>query len=202
MQASIIERVEGEGGCRFFSHRKHRQGARWLLPSPPLRAHAPQRRTCLRSSGHRDRGLRKTAGGTRVCRRGWSNVSMVTSFVGRCTSYLVFDEYHLDDLAAALAGLLARKPQLGSRRPVGEIRQAASTSRATVDLAESCGVEQCEGPSSPAPMTQWRQCANTSMPSTAVTSRRWQRPARTRCKFWTACRRMFGRGQQLPGTVA
>ena len=51
---------------------------------------------------------------------------------------LEFNEDHLDDsdaLAAALDDLLARKPHLASRRPIGEIGQGATPSAATVDLA-------------------------------------------------------------------
>ena len=51
---------------------------------------------------------------------------------------LPFDEDHLDDpeaLAAAVDDLLARKPHLASRKPVGNIGQGASGSTSTVDLA-------------------------------------------------------------------
>ena len=51
---------------------------------------------------------------------------------------LPFDEEHLDDpeaLAAAVDDLLARKPHLASRKPVGNIGQGASGSTSTVDLA-------------------------------------------------------------------
>lgn len=51
---------------------------------------------------------------------------------------LVYDEQHLTDvgaLAAAIDDLLARKPHLASRKPVGEIGQGASASAGTVDLA-------------------------------------------------------------------
>ena len=51
---------------------------------------------------------------------------------------LPFDEDHLDDpeaLAAAVDDLLARKPHLASRKPVGNIGQGASASSGTVDLA-------------------------------------------------------------------
>ena len=51
---------------------------------------------------------------------------------------LPYDEDHLDDpeaLAAAVDDLLARKPHLASRRPVGNIGQGASGSTSTVDLA-------------------------------------------------------------------
>ena len=51
---------------------------------------------------------------------------------------LPFDEEHLDDpeaLAAAVDDLLARKPHLASRKPVGNIGQGVSESRGTVDLA-------------------------------------------------------------------
>jgi hypothetical protein len=53
-------------------------------------------------------------------------------------SDLDFSEDHLDDpdtLAAALDDLLARKPHLASRRPIGEIGQGASPASSTVDLA-------------------------------------------------------------------
>jgi hypothetical protein len=51
---------------------------------------------------------------------------------------LPFDAEHLDDadkLAAAVDDLLARKPHLANRRPMGEIGQGASPSVGTVDLA-------------------------------------------------------------------
>lgn len=51
---------------------------------------------------------------------------------------LPYDEEHLDDpeaLAAAVDDLLARKPHLASRKPVGNIGQGASGSTSTVDLA-------------------------------------------------------------------
>ncbi len=51
---------------------------------------------------------------------------------------LAFNEDHLDDpdaLAAAVDDLLARKPHLASRKPMGEIGQGATPSTATVDLA-------------------------------------------------------------------
>lgn len=51
---------------------------------------------------------------------------------------LPFDEEHLDDpeaLAAAVDDLLARKPHLASRKPIGNIGQGASASVGTVDLA-------------------------------------------------------------------
>jgi hypothetical protein len=40
---------------------------------------------------------------------------------------------------------------------------------------------------------QWAQCANTPVPSTAVTRRRWQRPAPTRCRISTECRLTSGK---------
>lgn len=51
---------------------------------------------------------------------------------------IAFNADHLDDpakLAAAIDELLARKPHLASRRPVGEIGQGPSPSAGTVDLA-------------------------------------------------------------------
>lgn len=51
---------------------------------------------------------------------------------------LPFDEEHLDDpeaMSAAVDDLLARKPHLASRKPVGNIGQGASGSTSTVDLA-------------------------------------------------------------------
>ncbi|MBA2785700.1 hypothetical protein H1J40_05855 [Mycobacterium canettii] len=52
---------------------------------------------------------------------------------------LPFDAEHLDDadkMAAAIDDLLARKPHLVNRRPVGDIGQGATSSGAgTVDLA-------------------------------------------------------------------
>lgn len=53
-------------------------------------------------------------------------------------SDLPFDDAHLDDpdaLTAALDDLLARKPHLASRRPVGSIGQGAAPTSETVDLA-------------------------------------------------------------------
>ena len=49
-----------------------------------------------------------------------------------------FDETHLDSpdsLADAIDELLARKPHLASRRPIGDIGQGATPSASTVDLA-------------------------------------------------------------------
>jgi hypothetical protein len=51
---------------------------------------------------------------------------------------LPFDESHLDDnetLTAAIDELLARKPHLAARRPIGEIGQGAKPSSGSVDLA-------------------------------------------------------------------
>jgi hypothetical protein len=51
---------------------------------------------------------------------------------------LPYSEEHLAEpgaLAAALDDLLARKPHLASRKPVGEIGQGATTSSGSVDLA-------------------------------------------------------------------
>lgn len=53
-------------------------------------------------------------------------------------SDLEFDDAHLDDadaLNAAVDELLARKPHLASRRPVGAIGQGATSSATSVDLA-------------------------------------------------------------------
>ena len=53
-------------------------------------------------------------------------------------SDLPFDEAHLSDpdtLTAALDELLARKPHLASRRPVGDIGQGVSAVASSVDLA-------------------------------------------------------------------
>jgi hypothetical protein len=53
-------------------------------------------------------------------------------------SDLPFDEEHLDDpdaLTAAVEDLVAHKPHLAARRPVGEIGQGVSSSPASVDLA-------------------------------------------------------------------
>lgn len=53
-------------------------------------------------------------------------------------SDLPFDDAHLDDpdaLTAALDDLLARKPHLASRRPVGSIGQGAAPTSETVDLS-------------------------------------------------------------------
>lgn len=51
---------------------------------------------------------------------------------------LPFDAEHLDDpdkLSTAVDDLLARKPHLASRRPMGEIGQGATGSAGNVDLA-------------------------------------------------------------------
>ncbi|WP_044080337.1 hypothetical protein [Mycobacterium canetti] len=51
---------------------------------------------------------------------------------------LPFDAEHLDDpdkLTAAIDDLLARKPHLTNRRPIGDIGQGATPSGSTVDLA-------------------------------------------------------------------
>ena len=51
---------------------------------------------------------------------------------------LAYDETHLQDadaLTAAIDDLLARKPNLATRRPTGEVGQGASVAVETVDLA-------------------------------------------------------------------
>lgn len=51
---------------------------------------------------------------------------------------LAFDEAHLDDpdaLTAAIDDLVAKKPHLAARRPIGEIGQGATKSADTVNLA-------------------------------------------------------------------
>ena len=51
---------------------------------------------------------------------------------------LAFDEAHIDDadaLSAALDDLVAKKPHLAARRPIGEIGQGATKSADTVNLA-------------------------------------------------------------------
>jgi hypothetical protein len=122
-------------GAASFSHQAPRQGARWLLPT---RRPGPMPRdvelVCARP------GLEIAVYGSHQEEHGFAGGDGHTSygdvFHGACTSsYLVFGEDHLDDLAAALDDLLARKAHLASRRPVGENRQGASTSPATVDLA-------------------------------------------------------------------
>lgn len=53
-------------------------------------------------------------------------------------SDLAFDAAHLDDaeaLATAIDELVARKPHLASRRPMGDVGQGATVSNAPVDLA-------------------------------------------------------------------
>lgn len=53
-------------------------------------------------------------------------------------SDLAFDDAHLDDadaLNAAVDELLARKPHLASRRPVGDVGQGVSVPASSVDLA-------------------------------------------------------------------
>ena len=53
-------------------------------------------------------------------------------------SDLTFDEAHLGDqdaLSAWIDDLLARKPQLASRRPTGDVGQGASGPSSSVDLA-------------------------------------------------------------------
>lgn len=53
-------------------------------------------------------------------------------------SDLPFDEAHLGDpdaLTAAVDELLARKPHLASRRPVGDVGQGVSVPASSVDLA-------------------------------------------------------------------
>lgn len=53
-------------------------------------------------------------------------------------SDLPFDEAHLEDadaLNAAVDDLLARKPHLASRRPVGDVGQGVSVPTSSVDLA-------------------------------------------------------------------
>lgn len=51
---------------------------------------------------------------------------------------LAFDEAHIDDadaLTAAIDDLVAKKPHLAARRPIGEIGQGATKSADTVNLA-------------------------------------------------------------------
>jgi hypothetical protein len=53
-------------------------------------------------------------------------------------SDLTFDDAHLDDpdaLSAAIEHLLARKPHLANRRPVGDVGQGVASSEGAVDLA-------------------------------------------------------------------
>ena len=64
----------------------------------------------------------------------------LTAATGRLASpdELAFDPAHLDDedaLTAAIDDLLARKPYLAPRRPVGDVGQGASPVAPTVDLA-------------------------------------------------------------------
>lgn len=67
------------------------------------------------------------------------HVAMVAA-TGRLAdpSDLAFDEAHLDDadaMTAALDDLLARKPHLASRRPVGDVGQGVTGGDSSVDLA-------------------------------------------------------------------
>ena len=64
----------------------------------------------------------------------------LTAATGRLAdpSDLPYDESHLDDpeaLQRAISELLAKKPHLGSRKPVGNIGQGVSSSTDAVDLA-------------------------------------------------------------------
>lgn len=89
--------------------------------------------------------LRKEAADARVKAKDRDDIAarLHTSLVaasGRLAdpSDLPFDETHLSDpdaLTAALDELLARKPHLASRRPVGDIGQGVSAVTSSVDLA-------------------------------------------------------------------
>lgn len=89
--------------------------------------------------------LRKEAADARVKAKDRDEIAarLHTSLVaasGRLAdpSDLPFDEAHLSDpdaLTAALDELLARKPHLASRRPVGDIGQGVSAVASSVDLA-------------------------------------------------------------------
>ena len=89
--------------------------------------------------------LRKEAADARVKAKDRDEIAarLHTSLVaasGRLAdpSDLPFDEAHLSDpdaLTAALDELLARKPHLASRRPVGDIGQGVSEVTSSVDLA-------------------------------------------------------------------
>ncbi|WP_281712131.1 hypothetical protein [Dermacoccus nishinomiyaensis] len=89
--------------------------------------------------------LRKEAADARVKAKDRDDIAarLHTSLVaasGRLAdpSDLPFDEAHLSDpdaLTGALDELLARKPHLASRRPVGDIGQGVSAVTSSVDLA-------------------------------------------------------------------
>ncbi len=85
------------------------------------------------SAGYRERATQ----GDTYAQRLHSEMVRATGKLADPTD-LPFDKAHLDDpdaLAAAVDDLLARKPHLASRRPIGEIGQGATPSRANVDLA-------------------------------------------------------------------
>lgn len=85
------------------------------------------------SAGYRDRAQR----GDTYAQRLYTELVRATGRLADPTD-LAFDEAHLDDpdaLVAAVEDLLARKPHLASRRPIGDIGQGASPSAGSVDLA-------------------------------------------------------------------
>ena len=85
------------------------------------------------SAGYRERAQR----GDTIAQRLHNELVRATGRLADPTD-LAFDEAHLDApdaLAAAVDDLLARKPHLASRKPMGDIGQGATRTEGTVDLA-------------------------------------------------------------------
>lgn len=85
------------------------------------------------AAGHRDRAKRADD----LAQRLHTAIVSATGRLADATD-LPYEESHLDDPAAltqAIDGLLADKPHLASRKPMGNIGQGATSTSDTVDLA-------------------------------------------------------------------
>lgn len=85
------------------------------------------------AAGHRDRAKRADD----LAQRLHTAIVGATGRLADATD-LPYEESHLDDPAAltrAIDGLLADKPHLASRKPMGNIGQGATSASDTVDLA-------------------------------------------------------------------